>query len=51
MDRINAIALLYLLKSDTSHLENLEDYIKQFDVVVQNVKGLDDNLKNESQNF
>ena len=51
MDRINAIALLYLLKSDTSHLENLEDYIKQFDIIVQNVKGLDDNLKNESQNF
>ena len=34
MDRINAIALLNLLKSDTSHLENLEDYIKQFDIIV-----------------
>lgn len=45
IDRINAIALLYLLKQDTKHLETLQDYIEEFDFIVQNVKGIDENLK------
>lgn len=45
MDRINAIALLYLLKQDTKHLETLQDYIEEFDFIVRNVKGIDENLK------
>ena len=45
MDRINAIALRYLLKQDTKHLETLQDYIEEFDFIVQNVKGIDENLK------
>ena len=45
LDRINAIALLYLLKQDTKHLETLQDYIEEFDFIVQNVKGIDENLK------
>lgn len=44
MDRINAIALLWLLNQDLSHLHSIEDFIKQFDTVVLNVKGIDENL-------
>lgn len=45
MDRINAIALLYMLKHNTKHLETLQDYIVEFDFIVQNIKGIDENLK------
>lgn len=44
MDRINAIALLFLLKNDTSHFSSLEDYIKGFDAVVENIIGIDENI-------
>lgn len=45
MDRINSIALLYLLKQGTKHLETLQDYIEEFDFIVQNINGIDENLK------
>lgn len=40
MDKAQAIALLFLLKNDTRHLETLSDYIQQFDVIEENVRSL-----------
>lgn len=48
MDKAQAIALLYLLKNDTNQLQSLNDYIEQFEVIEENVRGILENRKNES---
>ena len=48
MDKSQIIALLYLIKSDTNQLQSLDDYIKQFEVIEENVRGILENRKNES---
>ncbi len=47
MDKSQIIALLYLIKSDTSQLQSLDDYIKQFEIIEENVRGILENSKNE----
>lgn len=45
MDKSQIIALLYLIKSDTNQLQSLDDYIKQFEVIEENVRGILENRK------
>ncbi len=47
MDKAQLIALLFLMKTDTSHLTSLGDYIKQFDVVEENVRSILETLSEE----
>lgn len=47
MDKSQIIALLYLIKSDTNQLQSLDDYIKQFEVIEENVRGILENRKKE----
>ena len=46
MDKAQLITLLYLLKTETPQLETLSDYIKQFDVIEENVRSLMENIEN-----
>lgn len=47
MDKSQIIALLYLIKNDTNQLQSLDDYIKQFEVIEENVRGILENRKKE----
>lgn len=43
MTKSEMIALLFLCKSDLSHLETLNDYIDQFDEIARQVQGIIEN--------
>lgn len=49
MSKAEIITLLYLIKSDLSHLETYSDYVKQFYLTLNDIESVEKSLKESGE--
>lgn len=49
MSKSEMVTLLYLMKSDLSHLDTYSDYVKQFYLTLNEIESVEESLKESGE--